>query len=336
MNATDEQFAQALRARVDAVAPPVDVELHRVLPRARRRRATLRGTVTTATLVVVLGAGWGARSALVDSPSAVVVPAGPTSDDPVPTQDAGAATAPPEPRPTVPAVAVTAEDGTVTGVPGDPWEGDERYWYVLTESRWPETTDGETVLTDPKRTETWHSRERPGLMVWDGDPEMAAARGSSVVLGSFVVAGQRYEMLTDPRVLPTGADELAQVLRDSLEDGRGGGSDDDKVYVEVLDVLSQGGLWTPELRSAFWDVAASLPGADTTDGQDGAGRAGQVLRYTDSSGAVHQLVRDPATGLLLEYRAGEGYTRYLEQRPVDDVPVEPTLEIAGCARWESC
>lgn len=86
----------------------------------------------------------------------------------------------------------------------------------------------------------------------------------------------------------------------------------------------------PSLARTAWLLALT--------GQDGLGRAGEVLRYTDSQGAVTELVRDPATGLLLEeaYPQSGGWVRYLEQRPVDDVPVEPTLEIAGCATWATC
>ncbi|MBD7918439.1 hypothetical protein H9657_09130 [Cellulomonas sp. Sa3CUA2] len=152
-----------------------------------------------------------------------------------------------------------------------------------------------------------------------------------------MVAGVRYEMLADPRVLPTQADELTRVVRASLQPDRGQGSDDDRVFEAARTALSEGGLWGQEHRAAFWGVVAALPGVEAAEGQDGAGRTGEVLRYTDSGGVVHQLVRDPATGLLLEESGGDGsWTRYLEQRPAPEVPLEPTIELAGCATWATC
>ncbi|ADG75391.1 hypothetical protein Cfla_2503 [Cellulomonas flavigena DSM 20109] len=335
MTRTDEQYAQVLRERAEAAVPSVDVDLDRVVPRARRRRAAVRGGLATGTLVLVVGAAWGATAVLGVGTPQGIAPAGPTSHDEAVTPDgtapAGASpTAADSPaRPTVPAVAVVADDGTVTGVPGDPWGGDERYWYVLTEQSWGQGAE---------RMETWSSRERPGLMVYGGDLGDVAAKGPVVVMGSWGVAGQRYEMLTDPRVLPTDAAGLARAARVALEEGRGTGSDDDKVFEVLRTSLSEAGLWTPELREALWGAVATLPGTQASVGEDALGRTGDVLRYTDSAGAVTQLVRDPVTGLLLEeVHPGEGhYVRYLEQRAVGEVPLEPTLEIAGCGAWKSC
>ena len=45
MTGTEERYAQRLRERVEAVAPRIDVDLERVVPRARRRRAVVRGDV---------------------------------------------------------------------------------------------------------------------------------------------------------------------------------------------------------------------------------------------------------------------------------------------------
>ena len=338
MTSTEERYAQRLRERVEAVAPRVDVDLERVVPRARRRRAVVRGGVGATTLALVLAAGWGAGAAFDVVRPPAVPPAGPVVPAPAPAPSDEASAPEPE-RPTVPVEAVVAEDGSVSGVPGDPWEGDERWWYSVTESRSAvRMDDGPWTLGDVERRETWTSRERPGVWVSDGDVEHASAAGPRVVLGSWVVAGVRYDMLADPRVLPVEADELGAVVRESLEPDRGAGTDDDKVYGRVRDALSEGALLASELRHAFWEVAAALPGATVSTGQDGAGRPGQVLRWTDSSGAVRVLVRDTATGLLLEESAPDQgtYLRYLEQGPSDEVPVEPTLALAGCVDWATC
>ncbi|MCC2320346.1 hypothetical protein [Cellulomonas xiejunii] len=336
MSTQDERYAQVLRERAAAVVPAVEVDVDRVVPRARRRRAVVRGGFTAGTLALVLGVGSLAGSALGGAAPQPIPPAGTSGAEP-PAASEPVAPSVPTRRPTVPGVAVIAADGTVTGVPGDPWDGDAKYWYQLTEASYPAWQDGVLMPPETQRGESWRSRERPGLLVSDGDLEAAMGTGPSVVLGTWVVAGQRHEMLTDPTVLPTDGDELAQVVRDSLEEGRGAGTDDDKVYEVVRTALREGGLWAEDLRSALWAVAASLPGAEVGQGEDGLGRAGEVLRYRDSAGELHQLVRD-ASGLLLEDSSPEegSYTRYLEQRPVDDVPVEPTVETTGCFDWATC
>lgn len=333
MTRTDEQYAEVLRERVGAATPSVEVDLDRVLPRARRRRAAVRGGLTTGTLVLVLGAAWGATALLGGGATQGVAPAGPTAPDatlapedtepspePSPTDE-------PEAVPTEPAVAVVAEDGTVTGVPGDPWDGDERWWYVRTE-----TEDG------AGRRETWSSRERPGLLMSGGDPATATGIGPSVVMGTFVLDGTRYDMLTDPRVLPRDPDVLERVLRDGVEPDRRQGSDNDKVFGMAYDALIEGGLYPEDLRKAFWEVAQRLPGATVSPGES-RGRPVEVLVYTgeqDGSGDF-RLARDPGSGLLLEIGVpGSPAAVVVEQGPVDDVPVEPTLANAGCSGWATC
>ena len=322
---TDERDARALRERVDAAVPRVEVDVERVIPRARRRRAVVRTAVGATTLSLVLAAGAGAVAVLDLPSSQELVPAGAPPAQPAPTT-------PPEPsdapRP-VPATAVVADDGTATGVPGDPWDGADRYWYQLIETRGP---DG-----DVEQREVWASRERPGLLLWDGNLQGAAATGPRVVIGSWVVAGVRHEMLADPRVLPTDAEELLRTARDSVQPDRGSGSDDDKVVDSVLTALGEGGLYDAELRDGLWGALVSLSGGVPVEGEDSAGRPGEVLTLRTSDGTEHRLVRARGTGLLLEVASSGGSaTRYLEQRSRDDVPIEPTLEIAGCASWATC
>ena len=54
----DEEFTRALRKQVDAVAPSVDVDTSRVIPRARRRRRGARARGVAGTLVMVAGIAW--------------------------------------------------------------------------------------------------------------------------------------------------------------------------------------------------------------------------------------------------------------------------------------
>ena len=58
----DEEFTRALRKQVDAVAPSVDVDTSRVIPRARRRRRGTRARGVAGTLVMVAGIAWAVAS----------------------------------------------------------------------------------------------------------------------------------------------------------------------------------------------------------------------------------------------------------------------------------
>lgn len=334
----DELFVQGLRARADAAVPRVDVDVERVVLRARRRRRVVRTAAGTTGLALVLGATWGAGAVLGVGLVRDVEPAGPgvperssAVDDPTPPGPARPTAPPPgaDARPAVPAEAVVADDGTVSGVPGDPWAGDEPYWYEKVE--WVDAS-GTTRFS-----ETWSSRERPGLLMSDGDVATAAGTGPSVVLGSYLLEGRRYEALTDPRVLPTDPAALASVLRAGIEPDRRAGSDDDKVVAMARDALMSGGTLPPDLRTAFWEATRRVPGVEVVAGES-RGRPAEVLTYRNAGtpGSV-RLVRDPVTGVLLEnggLEAGGGVV--LEQGPAGPPPVAPTLENAGCARWATC
>lgn len=60
---TDDDFAEQLRARVDAAAPHIPVDTSVVIPGARRRRTFTRAAVVAGSLAVVFG-GWAGVSAL--------------------------------------------------------------------------------------------------------------------------------------------------------------------------------------------------------------------------------------------------------------------------------
>lgn len=64
----DENFARRLRAQAATVAPRIDVGTERVVPRARRRRAAVRGLSTVALTAVVAGGGWMGAQAWTDPP----------------------------------------------------------------------------------------------------------------------------------------------------------------------------------------------------------------------------------------------------------------------------
>jgi hypothetical protein len=309
---TDEDFVQHLRARADAAAPAVDVRTDRVVPRARRRRAWTRtaGTGAVALIAVtgvVVGQSWA------DAPwrtgGEQVLPAATAS----PTTGASPApTAVPSPDPT----------GTTSGTA----QGAAPYWY--------------TLITGPdgggERFESWESPDRPGLLLWDGDLANPAATGPTTVIGRFRIDGEWVDMLRDPSALPSDPVALEAVLRDSVEPDRRSGTDDEKVYGMAYDLLNDSPGWLPtDLLLATWQVAGSLPGSTVAPGQDALGRPGEVLTRPGAENGPDRLVIDPATGLLLEMNSGDA-VRVIQQGPADTVPVEPTLEMAGCTAWESC
>jgi len=332
---TDELLAEWLRETVTRVAPDVEVDTGRVVPRARRRRAATRAGAGALTLTVLVGAGWAASSGLPGRSAPPAGPDTPTATSGVTPGQVGASAVRP------PTVATVAEDGTVTGVPGDPWEGDAAYWYVLTEKRTGEEVPpalGSRSEHIDERIEWWTSRERPGLLVIDGDVGRAIGLGPLDVLsGAYLLDGVRYDDLSDPTSLPTDPVELTRAIADALPSD--GTSRDDALFEQVNEALHhRGGLLPRDLRDAYWGVAALIPGTSSSTGQDSRGRAGEVLRRTAADGTEALLVRDPATGLLLESRSPQydERTLFLEQRTVQGVPVAPRLEPLGCASWATC
>lgn len=307
---SDETFADRLRARADLVVPAFDVDPERVVRRARTRRAVSRSVALTVTAAVVVVAGAWAAPGL--------------GWDPFPRRGpawSGAASWTDGAAPTPHATSTTSAAPTAPTTPTVP-----TYWYARTETT---TSDGTHVR------ETWSSTERAGLWIDDGDLTAPGAFGPRDVLGRFRIDGQWVEMLRDPAVLPTSPAALAAVLYASIEPDRAQGTDDQKVFTRVHDLLMSGGTLPADLRLALWDVAAGLPGAAVADGEDSTGRSGRVLEYRAHEGDV-RWVGDPSTGLLLERDEPSGRTVYVEQHATQEIPLEPTIEMAGCLTWETC
>lgn len=327
-------FVEDLRARADAVAPTVAVDVPRVVRLGRRRRAVRLGAAGALSVVALAGAGLAASTqlGLVDE-DALLQPAWTN----LPWEGAAPPVTTPTPPAPTPVTAPTVQpDGTVVGGGGDPWPGDEPYWYTLSEQTQSGYMD-DVPVTTTYRSESWLSRERPGLLVTDGDVAGATGVGPRQVLGRFRIDGAWVDMLMDPSRLPHEPDALAAVLRDSVEPDRRQGTPDDKVVEMATELVREGGLLPAALRHAAWEVAADVPGAAVSEGSDSTGRPGQVLRYDRSDGTAVTYVRDPSTGLLLELVDGPSWrVRYLEQRPAAAPPHAPTLEGAGCAQWATC
>lgn len=300
----DEAFARTLRDRLDRAQPQIDVDTARVVPRARRRRAAVRGATTLAMVAAVAGVGW-AGGAWSPGHATDVLPAV-TAPPPVPT-DAPSEGSDASRSPGAAEDPAALEPGT--------------WWYTSTTSG-----DGPGGVT-----ELYVSRDQPGLIVSDGDLTTATGIGPRSVIGRFRLDGEWVDMLRDPARLPADPAALAEVLHASVEPDRRSGTNDDKVFGMARDLLREGGLLPAGLRRAAWSVAASLPGATTSSGTDALGRAGEVLEYAGADGTT-RLVRDPVTGMVVE----EDGNTVVDQRKVDVLPVEPTLESSGCTAWESC
>lgn len=307
---TDDELVRRLREHARAVVPPLAVDTAAVVPRARRRRATTRAAGAAAVGLVAV-AGIVVGQAWADAPWR----AGPGEIAPATRSTAPAA---PTPTPEDTSHGADARPGTAQGA--------APYWY--------------TVSTGPggsgERDEKWQSPSRPGLLVTDGDLAHATATGPDRLSGPFRIGGAWVDVLDDPTRLPTDPAALEAVLRDSIEPDRRAGTDDDKVYGMVYDLLIESPGWLPtDLLRAAWQVAGSLPGSTLEPGEDSTGRAGEVLTRPGGVNGAERLVVDPATGLVLELEQ-EGQVRVFQQGPADAVPVEPSLEATGCTSWESC
>ncbi|MEU2201508.1 hypothetical protein [Isoptericola sp. NPDC019482] len=121
MTHDDEQFARALRAQVDEVAPRIDVRTDGVVPAARRRRARRAIVAGVASLAVVgLAGAWA-----IDAGRWVVevAPAGPALDT-RPSASTTSADTDTEPRATL-----DPATGTIT-TPMDAWSWDSREYAI--------------------------------------------------------------------------------------------------------------------------------------------------------------------------------------------------------------
>ncbi|WP_166850295.1 hypothetical protein [Isoptericola sp. BMS4] len=308
----DEDFARELRAHIDTVGPEIAVDLDAVVPRARRRR--VRRVVVTGLAsvgVVALAATWAVSAEPWVRP-AQVQPAGPV----MATDDSEKAE---EPAP------------HVSVAPGWP-EG--KYWYV--ESNHQERGD-DTVAFE----QSWSGHDDPGLHIQNQNVDDAWAKGPSAwgslkIDGEWVLIGwdELYE-------LPTSAPRLREILFDSVRPDRGAGTPEDKVFEMAAELLRESPA-PPALRDAVWQVMSELSVTTLEVGSDSTGRPGEVLDHVVDGRTGERYVYDVVERRLLEQwyfdTEGEwvGRETYVTERTAGDTPIEPTLEMAGCARWENC
>ncbi len=290
---TDEDFLTDLRAYVDDVAPVVPVDTSRVVPRARRRRLVTRVTSSVAaTALIAVGA------VTVGDALGSRTTAPPASD-----------------------VLFVPEYHEPSGVGLVDPALEAGYWYVK---------DVEVLDDGTQRTvETWTSRDRPGLVVTEG--EGAFAFGPRPWFTDVVVDGERtqvtWELLT---TLPRDPAWLDRAFRDAVEPDRRQGSEDDKVFQAAVGLLSQAPV-PPDLTIALVEMMAALPGTEVTvDAQDASGRLGVLVERPGPNGGR---VMVSETGWVLVDHHGR---LRVEQGAEQDTPIEPTLELAGCVDWATC
>ena len=297
----DDDFTRQLRERIDVVGPAITVDTTHVIGRAHRRRSLTRGVAVTAAVTALALVGWGAAAQPWTQASAFA--------------------------PAQPAPQVSATPAPTTADPADAGWPDAAYWHTLIEVR----QDGAV-----RHTEIWSGHTEPGLIVNDGDLAGADGMGPASWT-SLPIDGVDTSVSWDVLYsLPTDPVALEALLRSAVEPDRRAGTDDEKVYEMIWDLLNSSPA-SPDLRRALWSVASGLPGAVVTPGvADADGRPASML---ENPGAEHwptRLYFDPADGQLLEVDSDGAVAIVLEQGPATAPPVEPNLATSGCTNWATC
>jgi hypothetical protein len=324
----DDPFVHSLRALADDVTPDPAVHLEQVIPAARRMRRHRRLSVVAAVGVLALGTGWATQSQPWAAPA--IQPAGVGLDVGV--------SATPAPSPEATSQEAAPPDPAAAGWP------DAHYWRTLTTIT-QEHSDGTTTT---EGWEGWQGRTEPSLIVVDGkvdDPSSLSASGPGL-WGRLDIDGVDTIIGWDAlALLPADSGALDALLRANVQPDVDTGTPDDKVFKSALNLLAGSPAPTP-LRDALWQLLGTLPGStELGAAQDSTGRTGTAVQRT-VDGSVYTLVYDPVAHRLLENSQDSSGNRgasttlfrytYLEEGPADAPPVTPTLEMAGCVRWETC
>ncbi|MFD6446570.1 PASTA domain-containing protein [Promicromonospora sp. NPDC060204] len=258
----DEQFAESLRAQVTRVAPRIDVDVTRVVPAARRRRAARAGGIT---LALALALGGGAWVATTLEPT-VVVPGGSTT---VPVE--------PSPSPTGPPLTSSEKDrladepshpflpGEAAFMPPEGWR-DATYYHVVTRRTSAEDPTGDP----PLGTERWYGDGISFELTQHG-PELMALGDKVDFEGGNPVA---YTW-TDVAELPTEPGPLHAALRDLYP-----ATQRNWAVPDAASRLVSQAPAAPELRAAAWHLLLALPNVEVDlDARDSEDRPGTALTY---------------------------------------------------------
>ncbi|MFD6140300.1 PASTA domain-containing protein [Promicromonospora sp. NPDC060271] len=263
----DEQFAQSLRTQAARVAPQIDVDVTRIVPAARRRRAAQVGGVT---LAMGLALGGGAWAATTMEPPGTALPGGSMT-----------MAVEPSPKPSGPPV-TSAEGDRLPGEPSNPVEGhlapppgwrDATYFHVIARS--DVTKQGEEREDDsPFGQERWYgdgvafelTQNGPALLNVLDYVQLGHTESTSVNLTWAEVAE-----------LPTEPDALHDALLDTYEPAGQG----EKAVLNAASSLATGEApASTELRAAAWELLTSLPGVEVVqDVQDSENRPGTAATF---------------------------------------------------------
>lgn len=313
----DEQFAESLRARVTRVAPRIDVDVTRVVPAARRRRAARAGGVTLALALALAGGAWVATTL---EPLGSALPGG-----------ADSIVASPSPTPTGPPRKLNGDElpdepTNPAASPLEPPEGWREAMYMRVVTRGKVEKTGEEGPDVTYGSERWYG---------EGVSFERTAHGPALLdIYTFLNFGHTpttHVSFTWAELaeLPTEPEALRDALRVAYEPT---GQGDDAVLEVTANLLTEAPS-PPALRLAAWELLTSLPGVDVEqDVQDMEGRTGTAASFTvfDKSNTV---VFDEQAGVVLqdEGRIGKMHTvrRYLatELVPLPEKVADSAIEI---------
>ena len=257
----DEQFAASLRTQVTRVAPKIDVDVTRVVPAARRRRAARVGGLTLAMGLALGGGAWAATT--LESPA---LPGGTTTMQ-----------VEPSPSPTGPP-GTSSEGDRLTDegepveypiVPPDGWR-EATYFHVVT--RGSVTKQGEEVEDDsPLGIERWYG-DGVSFELTGYGPKLRAPHSYLGVEGAEPISFA----WADVAELPTEPGALHDALLDTFEPT---GVPDDAVLSNLASLVTDTPA-PPAVRAAGWDLLKTLPDVEVEQGvRDSEGRLGTAATF---------------------------------------------------------
>ena len=283
----DEQFAQSLRTQVTRVAPQIDVDLTRVVPAARRRRAARVGGLTLAMGLALGGGAWAATT--LESPAL----------------PGGSVTMEVEPSPSPSGPPVTSSEGDRLGegepveypvLPPEGWR-DATYFHLV--SRGNVTKEGEEVENDsPLGTERWYG-DGVSFELTDHGPTLRATHSYLGMEGAEPVTFTWAEIAA----LPTEPEALHDALLDKFEPT---GAADDAVLSNLAGLVTTAPA-PPAVRAAGWDLLKTLPGVElqqsVRDSEDRLGTAATFVVFDKSSTVIYDEAQNRP--LEAEYTIGK-------------------------------
>jgi hypothetical protein len=286
----DEQFAESLRAQVTRVAPMIHVDVTRVVPAARRRRAARVGGVAMALALVLGGGAWAATTleapALPGGSTSMAVEPSPEPSGPPPTSSEG------DHLPEMPSY--PPMDPVV---PPENWR-EATYFHVVSRKATAEQPAGEAPL---------------GIERWYGDGtsfELTAHGPELMALGNYAdfEGGNPVSYTwTEIAALPT----EPEALHDALS-SRYPSIQREWAVRDAASRLATQAPASPELRAAAWELLISLPGVEVEqDVQDSEGRPGTAATF-EKPDTVTTVIYDEAQNRPLERERTKGPIHTLE------------------------